>query len=71
MAEKAAGMAWVLVPPKPEDPSQMAEPSERGNPNVSQIVWVSNKGHAVQSVLWTREGESLFLGQSTRHNKSQ
>lgn len=53
MAEKAAGMAWVLVPPKPEDPSQMAEPSEdsvwiqvenptlRGNPNVSHIVWVT------------------------------
>lgn len=73
MAEKAAGMAWVLAPLKPEDPSQVAEPNEegvwiqvenptlRGNPNVSHIIWVINKDE-VQSVLWTWEGESLFFG---------
>lgn len=33
MAEKAAGMAWVLASCKPADPSQMAEPSE-------DSVWV-------------------------------
>ena len=51
--ERAAGAAWVLAPPKPADPSQMAEPDGdsvwskvenptlRSNPDIYNIIWVT------------------------------
>lgn len=74
MAETAAGTAWVLAPPSPADPSQVAEPSEdsvwsrikhpnlKTNPKIDNINWMNSKEEAVLRTLWSREGEFFVFG---------